>query len=349
MAVLLVACPCALGLATPVAIWNGLYRLSQLGLVSRDGGFIDALARTRHLFFDKTGTLSEQAMEVVECYLPDAWQAHRQELFNCVMAVESRVSHPVASGLLHYCRRVGAHGEYTQIKNLRHCPGRGVSATVLIGGRFAKLDIGDFQSDAAGRAAARAAVLHGGEKETAIYCDGRLAALYILREKIRENVPGLWEGLRVRGITCSVLTGDPSPKLQLPEDVEIQTGLTAEQKAARIGEALALDEFPVFVGDGLNDAPAMAAASGSVAMVSGVSLSRSTASAQLLNNRLERLLEAIDLSRSIHVRLRGNLIYAASYNIVGMSLAAVGWLHPVAAAGIMLVSSFCVTMRVLKT
>ncbi|MFP4261272.1 MAG: heavy metal translocating P-type ATPase [Opitutales bacterium] len=348
MAVLLVACPCALGLATPVAIWNGLYRLSQLGLVSRDGGFIDALARTRHLFFDKTGTLSEQAMEVVECYLPEAWQAHRHELFNCVMAVESRVSHPVASGLLHYCRQAGARGEGIELKELRHCPGQGVSAIVRVDGRPVELQIGDFESDAAGRVAARAALFHGGKKEAAVYCDGRLAGLFVLREKIRENVPQVWEGMRARGITCSVLTGDPSPKLKLPEDVEIQAGLTAEEKAARIREALELDECPVFVGDGLNDAPAMAAASGSVAMVSGVSLSRSAASAQLLNNRLERLLEAIDLSSSIHLRLRGNLIYAASYNILGMSLAAVGWLHPVAAAGIMLLSSFFVTMRALR-
>ena len=348
MAVLLVACPCALGLATPVAIWNGLYRLSQLGLVSRDGRFIDALARTRHLFFDKTGTLSEHAMEVVECYVPESWHADRGRLFAFVRALESRVSHPVASGLLRYCGREGLRSRSCELQDVRHWAGQGIAAVAVVGGRRIELEIGDFDRDADGLASARASLLSEGGKETAVYCDGRLAGLFVLREKIRENVPRVWEGLKERGIRCSVLTGDPSPKLDLPDHVAIRSGLTAEQKAARVVQALKADEWPVFVGDGLNDAPAMAAASGSVAMVSGVSLSRSAASAQLLNDRLEVLLGAVDLSRAICSRLRGNLLYAASYNVVGMTLAAVGWLHPVAAAGIMLASSFFVTIRALR-
>ena len=348
MAVLLVACPCALGLATPVAIWNGLYRLSQLGLVSRDGRLIDALSRTQHLFFDKTGTLSEQAMEVAECYVPKSWRDDRGQLFDWVLALESRVNHPVASGLQRYCRREGSERQACELLKVRHHAGRGIAAVALLEGRRVELEIGDFDRDPEGLAAARTALLSQGGKETAVYCDGRLAALFVLREKMRENVPRVWEGLAERGIRCSVLTGDPSPDLDLPDSVAIQAGMTAEEKAERIRQAMASGDSPVFVGDGLNDAPAMAAAGGSVAMVSGVSLSRSAASAQLLNDRLEVLLGAVDLSRSIRRRLRGNLVYAAAYNVIGMALAAAGWLHPVAAASIMLVSSFFVTVRAMR-
>ncbi|HKK19635.1 MAG TPA: HAD-IC family P-type ATPase, partial [Opitutales bacterium] len=99
MAVLLVACPCALGLATPVAIWNGLYRMARMGVVSRNGSLIDGLAHARSIFFDKTGTLSETDMQVGEVLVAPEWEAQRAELLSAVVAIESRLQHPVARAL----------------------------------------------------------------------------------------------------------------------------------------------------------------------------------------------------------------------------------------------------------
>jgi Cu2+-exporting ATPase/Cu+-exporting ATPase len=149
-------------------------------------------------------------------------------------------------------------------------------------------------------------------------------------------------------IQAHILTGDPLPELSLPESVILEPGLSSADKVTRIEESGSLGEHPLFVGDGINDAVAMSKASGSIAMHSGTGLARSVAMGQLMGDRIEVIPQSIRLARGIHKRLQGNLLYALIYNVVGMVLAATGFLHPVAAATIMLVSSFWVTARVLK-
>ncbi len=348
MAVLLVACPCALGLATPVAIWHGLYRLSQLGLVSRDGRLVDTLAATKHIFFDKTGTLSEEGLEVVECLLAETWQDRRDEFFGLVWAIESRVAHPVASGLLRYCEAQGVMKTELPAREISVRPGLGLTALVGLGGRDVRVAIGDFELDAEGRAAAESTLWSSSGKRLSVFCDERLAAVFVLKEHLREGTASLWEGLEQAGVQCTVLTGDPDPRLVLPGSVELRAGLSGEAKAALVRASRDGGEWPLFVGDGLNDTAAMAAACGSIAMSSGVSLARTTAQGQLLNNQLPVLIVAMTLCRGIQRRLRGNLRYAATYNVIGMGLGAAGWLHPIAAASIMLVSSFFVTTRAMR-
>ncbi len=347
MAVLLVACPCALGLATPVAIWHGLYRLSRMGLISRDGALIDTLAATRHVFFDKTGTLSESGMQVVECVLSKEWEARRSQLFAAVIALESRFSHPVAEGIRRYCRQDA--GPEIDLKEVALHPGKGVSAIFVEGGEARELQLGEFVADTATGEGLEAILHSDAGKRVPLYCNGRLVAIFVLRESLRAGVSTIWQDLWQMGVRCSILTGDPrpDPTLSWPVEVEVAAGLSAESKYRRVKDAVEAGERPLFVGDGINDTAAMAAAGASVSMGSGVPLARSAATAQLLNDRIEVLGEAIRLARNIHKRLRGNLIYAATYNVIGMFLAAVGWLHPVAAALIMLISSFFVTVRAL--
>lgn len=346
MAVLLVACPCALGLATPVAIWQGLFQLSRLGLVSRDGALIDTLAQTRQIFFDKTGTLSESAMRVSELLVVEAWQSRRGELLGAVREVECKLSHPIARALVRYIEPSAA---VQRIETLQTIPGAGVEAVVDPGnGACLRLLIGEPTLSTASVDSAVAQLREAGGKRVFIFVEGELAAIAVLRERMREGVPGLWSELSALGIEVSVLTGDPNPELELPTQVAICAGLSAGEKEARVRVAKEARTQPLFVGDGINDASAMACASASIAMGSGAGLTRSAASGQLTSDGVEVLPRAIRLSRSIHKHLRGNLIYAASYNLVGMGLAAAGMLHPVAAAIIMLVSSFVVTTRALK-
>lgn len=349
MAVLLVACPCALGLATPVAIWHGLYRLSQLGLVSRDGRLVDTLAATSHIFFDKTGTLSEEGLAVVECLVTEAWQDRRDQLFAFVAAIESRVAHPVAAGLLRYCEAQGVRESGLVAREIRVHSGLGLTARIGAGSQEVRVAIGDFDLDPEGREAAESALWASSGKRLTVFCEGRLAAVFVFREHLREGTTSLWPGLEQAGIRCTVLTGDPDPRVDLPVMVDLRSGLSAEAKAALVRASRDKGEWPLFVGDGINDTAAMAAASGSIAMSSGVSLARTTASAQLLNNRLPVLVDAVTLCRGIQRRLRGNLRYAAAYNVIGIGLAAAGWLHPIAAAAIMLVSSFFVTLRAMRS
>lgn len=338
MAVLLVACPCALGLATPVAIWQGLFHLSRMGLVSRDGALIDALSQTKQVFFDKTGTLSESAMRVTELLVVDAWQARRDELLAAVYAVESKLAHPVARAVADALDPADR-----DVSALRTLPGQGVEAQV---GPLA-LRIGELiVCPEVAVADACHELKEPGGKRVFVFAEGALAAVIVLNERLREGVPSVWAALQELEIEAEVLTGDPQPEVTLP--VEVRAGLSAGEKERILRAAQEGGAFPVLVGDGINDAAAMACASASIAMSSGAALTRSTASGQLTGDRIEVLPDAIRLARAIRRRLQGNLIYAAAYNLLGMGLAASGHLHPVAAALIMLISSFWVTARALK-
>jgi len=170
----------------------------------------------------------------------------------------------------------------------------------------------------------------------------------VLLERAREGLPSLWAQLEILGINAVVLTGDPNPELEMPAAVPVRAGLSSEDKAAIIQQAVESGEMPCLIGDGINDAAAMSLATSSISMGSGTGLAQSAAMGHFYDDGIEALPDAIRLSRGIHSRLRGNLIYAAAYNVLGMALAAGGLLHPVAAALIMLVSSAFVTLRALR-
>lgn len=346
MAVLLVACPCALGLATPVAIWNGLYRMARMGVVSRDGALVDGLAHARSLYFDKTGTLSETDMQVGELLVAPDWEARRADLLGAVVAVESRLEHPVARALSRLLPDAAA--AVPPIDALRLVPGAGVEAQVELAGGKILLRIGEPEPGTAGRDELEHELLMQSGKRIYLSVDGRAVAVVVLVERARGGLTALWPDLEALGVRSVVLTGDPDPQLEIPASVPVRAGLSSEEKAAIIREAVDHGEVPCLIGDGINDAAAMSLASSSIAMGGGTGLTQSAAMGRLQDDRIEALPEAIRLARGIHARLRGNLIYAAAYNVLGMALAAAGLLHPVAAALIMLVSSAFVTLRALR-
>jgi len=349
MAVLLVACPCALGLATPVAISQGLFRLAQLGLVSRDGALIDILARTRKVFFDKTGTLSESELRVTELWVAVGMPLGRADLLASVLAAEARLEHPVARALAQYLKAEGVD-EAVEVHDLRVLAGQGIEYRLHLSEAAHLVQVGEA-SLASAEAEIEVVVsqLHEPKgRRVFVFVDGQAAACLVLQERLREGVDGVWQRLEALQIQAHILTGDPLPELTLPERVTIEPGLSSSDKVRRVSEAMEAGQSPLFVGDGINDAAAMTKASGSIAMHSGTGLARSVAMGQLTGDRIQVLPQAIVLARGIHERLRGNLIYAAAYNVVGMALAAAGFLHPILAVVIMLVSSFWVTARALR-
>ncbi|MGC6423378.1 MAG: heavy metal translocating P-type ATPase [Lentimonas sp.] len=348
MAVLLVACPCAMGLATPVAIWQGLYRLAQMGLVSRNGSLIDVLARTQHVFFDKTGTLSEADMRVTEQVIAREFEDEQGELLATIRRVQDRVPHPIARALLRWLPSESPGG----VRDIELLPGQGVSAQAEVSGRTWRICIGEPSLvDAEFSDRYLELINHLLEKEakrTVATLDGFPVAVFAMRELPREGVDSLWKQWKNQRIRATVLTGDPEPRFDLPDWVNLQAGLAASEKAERVEQSRQIGEAPLVVGDGVNDAAAMRHASASIAMGSGARFVQSAATGQLTSDQIKVLPAAIELSRGIVRRLRGNLVYAASYNVIGMALAAIGLLHPVAAAAIMLISSFLVTARALR-
>lgn len=346
MAVLLVACPCALGLATPVAISHGLFRLAQMGLVSRDGALIDTLAQTRQVFFDKTGTLSESSLQVVDTWAKEPLPIERIALISSIVQAQSSVAHPVARAISLYLGDNNKSIE-DQIKDLRLIPGSGIEFFLDYGGISKKVLVGD--EDLYDSPESMQEVLHKLHekrgKRIFVWYDEELVFCFVLRERLREGVSEVCFDLNGLDIDAKVLTGDSSPDIKLPEEIGLEVGLTSADKVQYVTDSRADGKFPLFVGDGINDTAAMTAASGSIAMDSGVGLARSAAMAILSADRLAAIPEAIKLSRSIHKRLRGSLLFAALYNLVGVFLAAVGALTPVIAAIIMLISSFLVMSR----
>ena len=348
MAVLLVACPCALGLATPVAISQGLFRLAQLGLVSRDGALIDALARTRRVFFDKTGTLSESDLRVTELWVDTDLPIKRNELLTSILAAESGLEHPVARALAKYLKSEGIQ-DSCELQNLQVITGQGIAYDLDAAEVSYRLQVGEV-SLAESEQAIEAVVKRLHEKKgrrVFVYLVDRVVACFVLAERLRVGVDQIWADLDTLEIRSHILTGDPLPELSLPPNVQIEEALSSVDKVERVRESSGAGESPLFVGDGINDVAAMLEASGSIAMHSGAGLTRSVAMGQLSDDQIEVIPQAVSFSRAIIKKLRGNLFYAFVYNLIGMALAAAGLLHPVVAALIMIVSSFWVTTRVL--
>ena len=346
MTVLLIACPCALGLATPVAISQGLFRLAQMGLVSRDGALIDALAHTRQVYFDKTGTLSESSLQVQEVWTKEVLPIERSRLMSAVVDAQSTIKHPIARALCNYINNSN-RSTNEKIHNLRLIPGLGIEFFLENGNSNNRVLVGD--EDLSDSSAAIKKVINELQekkgKRVFVWYNSELVSCFVLRERLRKGVENVFRELRELKINAQVLTGDPSPDIILPEIIDMKVGLSFTQKVKSVSNARENKKFPLFVGDGINDAAAMTAASGSIAIDTGAGLARSAAMGILSSNRIIAIPNAILLARSIHKRLRSNLLFAAIYNIVGVFLAVVGVLTPIIAAVIMLSSSFIVMSR----
>lgn len=340
MAVLLVACPCAMGLATPVAVWGGLARLARLGVVARGGDFLDALARVDTACFDKTGTLSEDRLDVV-AWLPEpAWAGRLDEVRAAVAALERGLSHPVARAL------AGADEatKGTVVSELRVESGRGVR------GRVAGL--GEVRVGEREFCAGMAGVDGTAGKTVWVAVDGGSAARVVLAERWRAGAAEALAELRELGVDVEILTGDPAPAVDgVPwtATTPVRAGLDPAAKAARVAELSAAGRVTLFAGDGVNDAAALAAASCGLALRGGSDLARAAAMAVCAGEDLRRLPEAIRVARRVRAGVRANLRFAAGYNAAGMALAAAGALHPVAAALLMVGSSVWVGARAMRS
>ncbi|HTT55825.1 MAG TPA: heavy metal translocating P-type ATPase [Opitutaceae bacterium] len=346
MAVLLVACPCAMGLATPVAVWGGLARLAGFGLVTRTGDFLDALARCDFVCLDKTGTLSTESLAVRAWRTEPAFAGRESWLRAAVAAAEEGLAHPVAAVLRRGDAAPGSRPVAVRERRLE--PGLGIVAQVAgEAGAMVELRVGERRliepaAEAAGESEARAVW---------VGVDGRRAAVVELGETWREGLGEALAELRALDVEFEVLTGDASfaagrgPEPQLA----VRAGLTPEAKLARVRELAAAGRCVAFVGDGINDAAAMSAAAASVAMAGGAELARAAAMAVFAGRDLRFLPRAIRVARAARRSVRVNLLFAAAYNTAGMALAAAGLLHPVAAALLMVGSSAFVSANALRS
>jgi len=348
LSVLLVACPCALGLATPLGLWQGMATLAARGVVVRDARALERLASVNRVAFDKTGTLSEPQLTLVDVVASgDALQRH--QWMSIVAAVESRSHHPVARA---FRDRVPDPAMKIEVEDFIVVPACGVQARVSTGSdptmviRIGQRDWA-WEHGLDERLEQR---LQGSGSRVWISADGQPVAVALVREQLRSSAAATFQDLDRMGITPCVLSGDQFARTRellagMTEENHLKSGLTPTQKAERIQQWQAQGHCVLFVGDGVNDAPALAAADVSVGLLEGAPLASATADLVLCGGNLREIPEALAVARGVRNSIQRNLRFAVVYNSIGMILAATGHLHPVAAVLLMTGSSAVVSWR----
>jgi Cu+-exporting ATPase len=336
MAVLLVACPCALGLAMPAGIWAGLYYLSQRGIVGRSGHLLDCLADCRTIVFDKTGTLTEFDLGANTDYLlPE--DAQRESVLAAIARIGAESQHPVSEAL---SRLSDARG---QVTDLHVYPGKGLRAKVdgrvFLIGEDSLLDeagiLGENLPDVPG-------------KPVHVAVDEVYAGPLFLSERLRPDAEAAVEALGKLGCQCRILSGDPNPVLGEIAGIPVEANLSPLEKSRIIREIREEGDRILFIGDGVNDLPAMEASHAALAIDLGAALATEFADGLLVRGRVGVLPGAVRHARRLRKGLRGNMQFAIGYNLLGMGLASAGILHPVVAALIMVGSSVIVSFRALR-
>ena len=350
VAVLVVACPCALGIATPVVVAAGLASAVRRGVVVRSAALLERAANAVRVVFDKTGTLTESVPRLVEIRMvPDARTGvgtavtghDERALLETVATLERDVAHPLARAVLAAASERGiAPGNAGDV---RIVPGRGVRGVVA--GR--ELFVGRAE-DVLLPPALRAPDDADGLLAVVVV-DGRPLALLRFAERARPGAAEAVAELARLRVPVSVLSGDRSPEAIAPSIVPtdaVALGLSPEEKVARLRDLRAArrrpDDALVMVGDGINDAPALAAADLGIAVAGATDLARLTADVVVLGGGLAAVPWLVAHARRVRRVARQNLAWAFGYNAAAVVLAATGALTPLVAALAMLTSSLAV-------
>ena len=357
VAVLVIACPCAMGLATPAAVMVGTGRAAELGVLFRRGEALETLSRVKAVVLDKTGTLTRGKPELTDLAVVEGFDEN--EVRALIAAAESASEHPVAQAIVKAAREQGL--DIPEAKDFAAVPGYGVEAKVngrqinVGADRYMTrlgLDVGPF-SDVARRLA--------DEGKTPLYAavDGRLAAALAVSDPIKPHAREAIARLHAMGLQVAMITGDNRRTAQaIARQLGIDHVLAEvlpEGKAQAVAEIQKRVGRTAFVGDGINDAPALAQADVGLAMGSGTDVAIETADVTIMNSEAQSVPAALAVARKTLRTIRMNLFWAFFYNVVLIPVAAgvlypwTGWLlNPVLAGAAMGLSSVFVLTNSLR-
>jgi P-type Cu+ transporter len=322
VAVLIIACPCALGLATPTALLVGSGRGAQLGVLIKGPEVLEQTRSATTIVLDKTGTVTEGRMRLVGVELLNG--AVRADVLRLAGAVEDASEHPVARAVAEAARaEVGA---LPRVTNFRNLPGQGVVGVV---------DELEVTVDRAG-----------------VHWGGELRARLVVEDTIKPTSAEAIRELRALGLTPVLLTGDARDTAErIAAEVGIER-VVAEvlpgEKAAEVRRLQESGEVVAMVGDGVNDAPALAQADLGIAIGTGTDVAIEASDLTLVSGDLRAAVDAIRLSRRVLATIKGNLFWAFGYNIAAIPLAMAGYLNPIVAAAAMAFSSVFVVSNSLR-
>jgi Cu+-exporting ATPase len=366
VAVLIIACPCALGLATPVSLVTGIGRGAQAGILVKNAEALERLAQATTLLIDKTGTLTEGKPRVVAIVPassvagvadpgpgPAAPATTADDLLTFAAAAESSSEHPLARAIIAAAQARGL--QLPAAEGFLAEPGMGVSARVQ--GKMVK--VGRMALTASERLGDKALHHYPTATLVSVVIDGRAAGTLVLEDPIKATTPDAIAGLHRLGLRVVMVTGDrESTALAVAQSLGldgVHAGVTPARKQELVREHRAAGEIVIFAGDGINDAPALAAADVGIAMGTGTDVAMHSAGIVLVKGDLRGLVKARHLSRAVLRNIKQNLFLAFVYNGLGIPIAAgalypvCGWLlNPMLAGVAMSLSSIGVVSNALR-
>jgi P-type Cu+ transporter len=363
VAVLIVACPCALGLATPISIVVGTGRGAELGILIRRGEALERAGQLTTIVFDKTGTLTrgEPSVSTVMPLAPD-WTAGR--IIELAAAVEQDSEHPVGKAIVAYAREQKVSRR--EATGFTAVPGHGVRAdvdgwSVYLG----NLRLMEVEGISVKPEAERTASQLAASGLTPMYLavrpsspsakpqqPGEIVGILAVADTLKSHAREVVEALHRFGLEVLMLTGDTTPTAQaIAQQVKIDGVLAEvlpEQKAKEIKRLQERGKVVAMVGDGINDAPALAQADIGIAIVTGTDIAMEAADVILIRGDLRGVVTAITLSRAVTRNIQQNLFAAFIYNVLLIPAAALGYLNPIWAAAAMALSSVSVVGNALR-
>ena len=349
VSVLLIACPCALGLATPTAVLAASGRAAQEGILVRNGAALEAAAHLSVLVADKTGTLTEGRPKVVE-FLNNWGSGKEKEAMSLAAAVEAASEHPMGRAIVGYAKEQGA--PELQADEVQVLPGAGISGTVQ--GR--QVHVGTFEFiKSKGVDLSRlmqAPTSHPVASRAYVVVDGKRAGIFYLEDTVRAQVREALADLGELDVRLAMASGDTQQVASYIANQlgieEVHAGLSPQGKADLIASLREGGAHVGMVGDGINDAPALASANVGFAVGGGTDIALQSADMTLVGGDLGRVARAIRLSRKTMRIIKQNLFWALFYNTAAIPLAALGMLRPQFAAAAMAMSSVCVVTNSLR-
>ncbi len=348
VAVLVIACPCALGLATPAAIMVGTGMAAKQGILIKDAPALEAAHNITVVAFDKTGTLTEGRPVLIAA---KSFNSSRTEMLALAAAIQSGSEHPLAKAVLRAAN--DEQVSFTPAENMRALPGRGASGTVngemvLLGSARLMHDEGVQMQPLDERAVAYE---HAGRTITWLARAGTIVGFFAFGDNVKPTARAAIDALKAMGIRTVLISGDnqsAADKIALELGIEdVHAGVMPQKKAEVVQQLKTGGNVVAMVGDGINDAPALAVADVGIAMSGGTDVAKETAGITLMRSDPALVSGAIEISRRTTAKIRQNLFWAFCYNVIGIPLAVAGLLSPVIAGAAMALSSVSVITNAL--
>ncbi len=353
VAVLVIACPCALGLATPTAIMVGTGRGAKSGILFKTGDSFERAKNITQIIFDKTGTLTKGQPKVNKILINPEYNKNERQIIKIAGSLAKMSEHPLSKAVAEYAH--GNDSELARLENFSEQEGKGVSAVCaehkvkVMMGNIKLLNDNNIKTDWVDD------ILKNDESmgtKLFVAHDRQVIGAIMVADEIRPEAIQVVDDLKKMGLKVAMITGDNKKTAQaVAHELNIDNVLAEvlpSEKSAEVKKQQKAGEKVVFVGDGINDAPSLVQADLGIAMGSATDIAKEAGQIILMQNKLEKVVEAIKLSRLTFKTIRQNLFWAFFYNVIAIPAAALGFLNPIIAAAAMAFSSVSVVGNSLR-